>query len=379
MDEAADMLRDIQDRVIIFASGTAFGSLLKLGIKPDFHVLVERPKSTYDILLDTEKKEVYEDINLLTVDVMYPDVLGLYKWAGVSLKGPEASSFFIFQHTALKKQMLLSSLPTCGPLVVNTASSYAVSMGFKEIYFVGVDNGYINNATHSKYSVYNNPNLEISKTVDKNALYKLEGNFGGTVMATALLRVAKMQLEILVEASKDVFFYNVGFGAKIKGAYPLTVDDVICHKSSLDKNSYVERIKNDLFIDLGLKVGVNDIDFDIFAQVCEHMISIASEDFSSRAEASDILKRQARYLYAFSNTRFAYIFHIIKGSLLYYHCPLLTMLYSFEEEDLTLLHFSKAMELWVKYLNEIKNDFPVSWNKKCDWGMDMEFKSVQQL
>ncbi|HCU66603.1 MAG TPA: septum formation inhibitor Maf [Rheinheimera sp.] len=378
LDDAADLLRQINDRVIIFASGTALGSLIKMGVNPDFHVLVERPKSTYDILLDTQPKEIYKKFNLLTVDVMYPDVLDLYNWAGVGLKGPEASTFFIYQHVGIKKQKLLIPLSSSGPLVVNTALSYAVSMGFKDIYLVGVDNGYINQATHSKFSIYVDESLDIAKTVNKNARHKLEGNFGGTVMATDLLRSAKIQMEGLIASSKGTVFYNVGNGAKLNGAYPLTIDDVICPQQVINKNDIVDGIKENLFIDLDLKVESDDVDFALFSEVCEHMISICEERYSSIAEASDLLRRQARYIYAFSNTRCAYIFHMIKGSLLYYHCPMITMLYSFEEEEQTLHYFSKAMDLWVKYLKEIKSDFPVNWNTKCDWGMDMEFKSVLQ-
>src|SRR5690606_13088289 len=94
LDDGAEVLREIQHDVIIFAAGTALGSLAKHGIKADFHVLVERPKSTYDALLDSFDPSYYADLNLLAVDVMYPDVIDMYKWAGLALKGPEASTVF---------------------------------------------------------------------------------------------------------------------------------------------------------------------------------------------------------------------------------------------------------------------------------------------
>ncbi len=370
LDDAAGLLQQVKDRAIIFASGTALGSLLKMGIDPDFHVLVERPKITYDILLDTQPKEVYEKLNLLTVDVMYPDVLDLYKWAGVGLKGPEASTFFLYQYIAIKKQKLLKAMPNCGPLVVNTALSYAVSMGFKEIYLVGVDNGYINQATHSKFSIYSDENLDFKRTVNKNARHKLEGNFGGVVMATDLLKVAKTQIENLINTSKNTFFYNVGYGAKLEGAHPLIVEDVFIPKTAIDKDKVVADIKSRFFTDFELNVTEADINFKLLNDVCEHMIAIAEEPYHSRVEASDLLMRQARYLYAFNGTKFTYIFHMVKGSLLYFHCPMLTMLYSVEEEKETLEHFEKVRKLWVGYLNDIKNDFPLNWNTKCDWGLE---------
>lgn len=370
LDDAVELLKQVKDRALIFASGTALGSLLKMGIDPDFHVLVERPKITYDILLDTQPKEVYEKLNLLTVDVMYPDVLDLYQWAGVGLKGPEAATYFIYQYVAVERQKLLQPMPYCGPLVVNTALSFAVSMGFKEIYLVGVDNGYINKATHSKFSIYSDESLDFKRTVNKNANNKLEGNFGGTVMATDLLKVAKIQIESLIKTAKNTSFYNVGFGAKLEGAHPLTVEDVLVPKKTIDKAAVVADVKNRFFIDFKLNIQESDINFKLLDEVCEHMISIAKEPVVNRVEASDLLMRQARYLYAFSETRYAYIFNIIKGSLLYYHCPMLTMLYSFEEEKETMEQFEKFRQLWIDYLTDIKNDFPLNWNTKCDWGLE---------
>jgi hypothetical protein len=370
LDDAAELLLQIKDRAIIFASGTALGSLLKMGIDPDFHVLVERPKITYDILLDTQPKEVYAKLNLLTVDVMYPDVLDLYKWSGVGLKGPEAATYFIYQYIALTRHKLLKAMPNCGPLVVNTALSFAVSMGFKEIYLVGVDNGYINKATHSKFSIYSDESLDFKRTVNKNAHNKLAGNFGGVVMATDLLKVAKTQIENLIKSAKNTFFYNVGFGAKLEGAHPLTVEDVLIPKKIIDKDVVVADVKNRFFIDFKLKIEEGDINFKLLDEVCEHMISIAQEPCTNRVEASDLLMRQARYLYAFNGTKFTYIFHMIKGSLLYFHCPMLTMLYSFEEEKETMEQFEKSRQLWIDYLTDIKNDFQLNWNTKCDWGLE---------
>lgn len=189
-------------------------------------------------------------------------------------------------------------------------------------------------------------------------------------MATDLLKVAKIQIESLIKTAKNTSFYNVGFGAKLEGAHPLTVEDVLVPKKTIDKAAVVADVKNRFFIDFKLNIQESDINFKLLDEVCEHMISIAKEPVVNRVEASDLLMRQARYLYAFSETRYAYIFNIIKGSLLYYHCPMLTMLYSFEEEKETMEQFEKFRQLWIDYLTDIKNDFPLNWNTKCDWGLE---------
>ncbi|WP_372626951.1 6-hydroxymethylpterin diphosphokinase MptE-like protein [Arsukibacterium sp.] len=372
LDAAADVLKEIQDDVIIFACGTALGSLAKLGIKADFHVLVERPKTTYDALLHSFEPSYYADLNLLAVDVMYPDVIELYKWAGLGLKGPEAATVFTQLITLEDYKQILPSLPFPGPLVANTALSYAFTLGFQEVYLFGVDNGYLNGKTHSANSIYAN-NENYQKIVDKGATIKLKGNLTQDVLATNLLMLAHKHIENLLKTDKKISVYNVGEGAFIDGALPVTEQDVFVKKSLVNKKGIIEQVKDKFFKKLDFKVNEQRLAFDLFDEICDHLNDIASETFSSRQEASDILKRQARYVYAFRNTRFTHLFYMIKGSLLYYHCPMMTLLYQYEDEKLSLECFSAMLALWKDYVSAMKADYRQSWNKKCDWGMDIVF------
>lgn len=95
LDESIELIREYQDKVIIFAAGTALQSLMNAGIKPDFHVIVERTLSVYQVLTNTTTDDMLSDMNLLSVEVVYPDTLNHYKWAGLGLKGPEASTVFM--------------------------------------------------------------------------------------------------------------------------------------------------------------------------------------------------------------------------------------------------------------------------------------------
>lgn len=373
LDAAEELIKEFKDNVIIIAAGTALGSLKKMGITPDFHVLVERTKSTYDVLLDTLPTEAYSNLNLLTVDVMYPDALDLYKWAGFGLKGPEASSVLIQCLYLMQKKGFMRSMPNCGPMVSNLALSYAVSMGFRDIYLIGVNNGAVEQSTHSKYSIYNDKVLKYKTPMSKGATYKLEGNLDVDVMATSLLSISKNMMDNLLSGSvknAKQFIYNVGHGAKIKGTYPLTEDNVIVAKRTLDKTAIVEQIKADFFAYDLIDFDESCLEFDLFDEICDHLISIVKEPFETRQQASELLKRQSRYLYAFKKSRYMHLFHMLKGSMLYYHSPMITMLYSYEDEEITLTAFRKALELWVLYIEEIKKDYRVSWNKKCETGLD---------
>jgi hypothetical protein len=49
---------------------------------------------------------------------------------------------------------------------------------------------------------------------------------------------------------------------------------------------------------------------------------------------------------------------------------MVTLLYSYEDDDFTLEYFRKLLELWNGYVTEIKHEYRNDWNKNCDIGLD---------
>ncbi|GAB2924905.1 motility associated factor glycosyltransferase family protein [Rheinheimera gaetbuli] len=368
LDSAVEVLRQIQDKIVIFACGTAIGSLAKYGIKADFHVLVERTKTTYDALLDILGPSYYADLNLLSVDVIYPDIIDLYKWVGLGLKGPESATVFTQLMTMRYHRKIMASLPYPGPLVANTGLSFAFMFGFSEVYLFGVDNGYLAGKTHSDNSIYAT-NEEYKKGVRTDANINLKGNLSQDVKTTSLLFTAQLQMEKLVETDKKISVYNVGEGAFIKGALPLTDEDVFLSNKNTSKYEVVDSLKSSFFFKPNFESVENFLSLNFFDEICCHLNEIASESFSTRKEASDILKRQSRYLYALRKTQYSHLFYMLKGSLLYYHCPMITALYQYEDDTVSLALFDELLCLWRDYVEAMRVDFKESWNKKCDLGM----------
>ncbi len=367
LDEAVEVLKSNQKDVVIFAAGTALPTLLKLNIKPDFHVLVERPKNTYDVLVKTVSKKDLSQINLLAVDVIYPEAPPLYKWAGLGLKGPEAGTV-ISQFQYLKQtNKFLPSLSFGGPLVANTAIAFAAMMGFEEIYMIGVDNGYPTGGnSHSSYSIYNDKKFEGEFIVNKNAPHKLDGNLEGSVHASSLMVQAKQQIELVIKNYKNTTFYNVGNGAKIEGAIPLEVDDVICAPGTRDKNFIIEKIKTEFFDTLFIEKPEELAAIPELKSICDYLIDISERQFLSRKEASDMLKAQSRLIFAYKGSINSHLFHVIKGTMLYFHCPLISLLYSYEDESKTLEAFKAGLAVWIRCIQAIKQDYPNAWNKRCE-------------
>lgn len=368
LDDAIDLIKKHHDKAIIIAGGTAFQSLQKAGIKSDFHVLVERPKITYDIQRKIAPESGYSDVNLLTVDVMYPDVLGLYKWAGIALKGPEAGSVFLSMYSQRMFGRSMNTLPGGGPLVSNTALSYAITMGFKDIYLFGVDNGYpLSGETHSQLSIYNDRELKKSFKPLQGAKIRLEGNLGEDVMAAPLLAVSKTTFDRLLENAPNCCVYNVGKGAKIRGAIPLHENDILLSEKSIDKSEIIDLIKSQHFKNVDFDEAEELIGFDEFQELCDYLLEIGQREFSSREGAHEILKAQQRLVYAYRKSAHPHLFHLIKGTLLYFHCPMITQLYYFEDSKKTLETFREILQLWLEFIEAIKIDFPVNWKTKCTW------------
>ncbi|MFY8272917.1 6-hydroxymethylpterin diphosphokinase MptE-like protein [Pseudoalteromonas sp. SSDWG2] len=367
LDEAIDLIRENQNKAIIIAAGTALQSLLKAGITPDFHVLVERPKITYDIAKVIEPEQGYGDLNLLTVDVMYPDVLGLYKWSGIGLKGPEAATVFLSLFSYINYGMSITELIASSPFVSNTALSFAAMMGFKDIYMLGIDNGYhLSGQTHSKLSIYEEKDKPME--VLEGANIRLAGNFDHDVMATSLMAMSKASFDRLLTALGDkVHAYNVGNGAKLRGATAIRESDVILTSKIDDKETLVENIKTTFFkpVDFG------DIEqlmsFDEFDELCDYIIDFGTRPITTRDEANAALKAQQRVIYAFKQSKAPHLFQMLKGTLLYFHCPMICFLYQFEDEQETLKHFHEVHSLWLEFVKDAKEDFRKNWRTKCTW------------
>ncbi|TMO86759.1 motility associated factor glycosyltransferase family protein [Pseudoalteromonas ruthenica] len=369
LDESLDYLRDNQHKAIILAAGTAYQSLLKAGITPDFHVLVERPRITYDIQKTIEPEQGYHDANLLTVDVMYPDVLGLYKWAGMALKGPESATAFLAMKSLLKYGRQVSELPACGPFVSNTAFSYACLLGFRDIYLFGVDNGYsLSGKTHSSLSIYNDDKHKSCFKVLDGAKIRFDGNLQHDVMATPLMAMSKASFErLIMQLGNHIKIYNVGEGAKLEGAMAVEEQSLVPLSVPLDKSALVEGIKSNYFEALEFDDIEQSMGFDELASLCDYLIEIGQRPYATRDEAQAILKAQQRVVFAYKASKYRHLFHLIKGTLLYFHCPMVSLLYYFEDEAATLQEFQRCLDLWHQFLADIKDDFPVNWKAKCTW------------
>jgi len=374
VDEAEDYLRANAGKAIIVAAGTAVATLYKKNIPIDFHVLVERPYSNYKIFGDIFPKEEYKKLNLLGLNMLYPDTTDRYAWSGLAVKGNEAGTNLLNLLWLTLTSKSVHQIPYSNPVVANTALSFFLSFGCQNVTLFGVDNGASPSGKHhSSDSIYKKKNSDESDGYTSLEVKgkQLPGNFGGYVESNELLMMAHAQLEKLVAYFPKANVLNVGEGAKIQGAFPVHSSDLLTIEDDINKKEIIEYIKGAFF----KKIPVDDIPekliaVDKFQLICDHLISISSEEVSTRKEASEKLKRQSRYLYSIRKTPCGHLFHVLKGALLYYHCPMITQLYLYESDEYSLSIYKKLNNLWSAYLTAMRDDFAVSFEAPCDLGKE---------
>tara|TARA_Y100000780_G_C13621099_1_gene392563 strand:- start:201 stop:1130 length:930 start_codon:yes stop_codon:yes gene_type:complete len=162
----------------------------------------------------------------------------MFKNAAVATKSNDPGEYILEHIFGKKMPSLVLSNPTC----TNTGLSFAIELGFKEIYLAGVDLGMRDESQrHASLSQYND---QTSKTLNavqhQQAGLEVKGNFTDFVKTTQILDTSRANMEVAAKNNPHINIYNLNDGAYIDGTKPLHKEEISIH---LDKPSdVVERI-----------------------------------------------------------------------------------------------------------------------------------------
>lgn len=361
LDECIDTIKAYKDKAIIMSCGSALPSLLKQNIVPDFHVALERTKATYDFLTEFCDLESLKKINFLTLSIMHPSCPDLFKWTGMALKNAEPSTTITSEY--IDNGESLAQLKYCNPQVANTGVAFACYMGFKELYLFGVDGGYKDpKKHHSKHSVYYKEDGKEKETLGeyvRTGELVVEGNFGGEIISPVFYNTGIVYIESCLKAFKKVACYNCSDGVKIKSAFPTRHYDLLLADKTPSKNDVINYIKNEVFIDKTFdeEEYVKWIAYKSFNNIVDNLVNYIDKDFSSRSEMVEALKQQSRYIYSYSQTRYRHIYFLLEGSMTYLQSMFRMMLYTFEDEQESLVLAKQGVELFKEYMDKVKEKF----------------------
>jgi len=220
LDTLKGFVLDNKENAALFSCGTSLGSLYKMGIKPDYHVEMERTKTMKAWLEKGTSEDFRKDITIFGLNNIHPETFDMFDSAFMASKANDLGQRLIFSET---DKHSFVELNFCNPTVTNCALSYAYNLGFRKFYLIGVDLGMVDqDSHHAKNSVHFE--LDQTKLADNNYTknnYTVEGNFVDTVITTPTLDSSRVNFERYISYHKDIKVYNPNNGAKIHGAIPL--------------------------------------------------------------------------------------------------------------------------------------------------------------
>lgn len=230
LDTLVPLLKANRERMVVFSCGSAVTALAREGIKPDFHVEIERTLLTCRFLEDPVTKAFIADVPIIALTIMHPDVFELTTTPLVFFKetdlGTAVGDFF-------NEYPHFRSGPTC----TNGGVGLALKLGFSKIFLAGVDFGFRDEKRHhAKSSIYYDEEVEIDpglmKYVDNvHAEHKedtartVEANFGGDMLSTEIFMHSRDSMAMTIKEHPGPQVFNLNDGALIKGAQPLKPED----------------------------------------------------------------------------------------------------------------------------------------------------------
>jgi hypothetical protein len=230
LDDAIDVVRRNRERALIVSCGTALGSLTRAGIQPHIHIEMERLRTVVEWVAEATTVEAREEMLLLGMNTLHPDVFGLFPRHAVLLRPNDLGASWI-QERAVQGGAL-PAVARSNPTVGNMGLAVAAELGVRDIVLVGMDLGYPAGADHhSKLSLHyemageDHEELGIP-AVDDPGHASAPGNFGGEVRTTPLYVEAARMVGWLVRETPGLRIRNTARGLRIPGTEPTPVDEV---------------------------------------------------------------------------------------------------------------------------------------------------------
>ena len=361
LDDALPYIVKNKEKAILIACGSAISALHNKGIKPDICVAIERTKSVVDFFELLNDVEYLQDILFFSSDVIHPDCHKYFSRSCLGFKPNEPSYLLGLSNFSAFNQYEV--LNFTNPLVGNIGMCFPITIGFKNIYMFGLDNGYKEKTHHhSKHSAYYDKNgepiAELTKVVTSTGGFKLPGNFGGWVIADRFFSSSARIMENLLKLN-NVSCYNCSDGVYVAGASPLKLEDLEIENNIINKSETINYIYNNLFSPVNVAVSEfkSKLSVNVFIEVVNSLIKQWNEPLLSREDALERMQQGYEYLSATSNY-YPHIYRVLVGSLNYLYTFLSTMAYRFENDEMTIKLMGEAVKIVIDYFEEAKKIYP---------------------
>lgn len=358
LDEDLAFLRKNQDKSLIVACGSTIETLYKEGIQPDFYMCTERIKGVSENLSIIPDKEFLSNVILVTSDVVHPAVVKIFNHHFVYAKSNEAS-YSLLSKKLKEDYSQVASIEFINPLVGNFGLSFALDLGFKNIYLFGIDDGsvYQDNRMHATGSQYYQ---NVSKYVSYDTSLHLPANFGGIAKTNGLYLLSAETMSHCIQynlpKNSKLKVFNCSNGLKIENTIPLHSKDIVWSDlQDKTKEQLLDfiKFKKTLIVKATDQQIDNLIDHDFFNQLTSKIIAECDrpKNFETRGDAVVWMESIYQLVYNLKNTEQKYIGDCLQSSLANLFVILLSTLYFTPDLHKALELFNKELR-FIKYLLE---------------------------
>lgn len=363
VDFSLDFLKENQKDIIIVSCGTTLRVLLKHNIKPDIHVEMERPVEMLPFIEEIEKQQLnseikLKDIQIIALNTVYPELLKKFKTPRLLNKLNDTGGQFI---EALDTKDVYVRPAHTNPTCPNTATALMISLGFKEIYFIGTDFGYVSNEYHhSKDSIY------YEKTYDKKVQgnnkephgedkdregvidnlmnriddlmskdFQCEGNFRESVYSNRMFDSSRKQIEDLLAEYDDVNAYNCADGALIKCAEPMKIIDIQLKEYEQPKSLFLDKLLSDAFDNKAftakkLTDNINKT-FHVLKVTLDQLVLMMDKEVTSREDLVGFFSEQHKLLIQLvTRNEYKFNYWMIQGTFQYLQTYIMSNAFMYE-------------------------------------------------
>lgn len=357
LDESEQFLTENQDKAIIISCGSALSALLAKGIKPDIHVEQERMLLTASWIESSTFSAQLKNIVLVAMNPCHPKLFTLFDKSYMAIKCGDLGASFM-QDIGCDD---LNVHEYTHPIAANFGLSVALSLGFNNLHFFGIDCGMVDpEYHHSKDSGYYNHDSENVKNIEKSIFLmgknEVVGNLRQFVTTTPLLNMSRIQLEGLLKKYTPQC-YNLSDGALINGAKPLKFNALILPALQVNKSIFVQdRLalcykERDIAFDL-IEAKVKKVESYSYSTLCEieNLLCITELDLNQVLENFDKVVRVLHML----KVHQPIVYYLLFGSLHGLMLKLSVAKYKLTEEDFNQYYSESKSDIDL-FITEVKD------------------------
>ncbi|KDR94762.1 Uncharacterized conserved protein [Peptoclostridium litorale DSM 5388] len=213
------LLKDIKDKAIIIAAGTAMKILDSKGIKPHFRMAFDGHQNELKVFegIDTE------DVPLIYSNTLYYDIAPNYKGKKICMNIVSNH----FSNYINKKLNIDYEAIESGPTIVIGAMDMGVVFGSSKIIFLGLDLAITENAMYAS-GAGGNREKEHNTHINKEDFVEEKDIYGNKVYTTKGFHMNRLGIEKVIKANKNVEFIDATEGGlKKKGTIVKPFEQVI--------------------------------------------------------------------------------------------------------------------------------------------------------